>query len=259
MQRRNFVTGAAGASLLSTMQAQTQSPATLELRYFKLRNTSDNQRAKLADYLAKAAVPAMKKAGAGTIGLFASSIGPDAPFILLLAEHASLAAFEQCYEKLRGDQAFQAASLALQQSVALPYQRMEVQLLRGFPGFPKVEVPAGGAGRPARLFELRTYESNTPISLEKKIGMFESGEIAIFRKCGLLPVFFGATVAGGHMPNLTYMVAYDSIVARDNAWRTFSGDPDWAKLRATPGLSDAETVSNITNMLLTPMAGSDIR
>ncbi len=259
MQRRSFVAGAAGAPFLTAMQAQTKSPAILELRYFLCRNTPDNQRARLSEFLGKITVPAMQRAGAGPIGLFASSIAPEAPFFLMVSQHASLSAMEQCHDKLKTDEAFGTAAAALVQSVNLPYQRMEVQLLRGFKGFPAIEVPPGDPSRPARIFELRTYESNTLASLARKIGMFENGEIDIFRKHGLLPVFFGEMIAGPRMPNLTYMVAFDNLAARESNWRSFGTSPEWKKLAATPGLSDGEVVSNISNMLLTPLAGSMIR
>lgn len=261
MQRRNFVAGAAGAPLLTTMQAQTQSkaPAILELRYFKLRNTLDNQRAKMAEFLGKTVVPAARRAGTGPVGLFASTIAPEAPFQLLVIQHESLAAFQQCWRKLNFDEEVTAAAGTLLGSVALPFQRMEVQLLSGFPGFPAIEVPPGDAQRPARVFELRTYESNHPASLQKKIGMFENGEIELFRKNNLLPVFFGEMIAGPRMPNLTYMVAFDNLAAREANWRSFATSDAWKKMAATPGLSDGEVVSNISNMILSPVAGSMIR
>jgi hypothetical protein len=46
---------------------------------------------------------------------------------------------------------------------------------------------------------------------------------------------------------------------RDKAWAAFGQDPDWQRMRALPGLSDAEIVSNISNAILRPLAGSDIR
>ncbi len=92
-----------------------------------------------------------------------------------------------------------------------------------------------------------------------KIKMFEEGEIAIFRKTGLLPVFFGQTVVGTGLPSLTYMLAYDSVEAREENWRKFISHPDWIKLRAMPGYSDAEIVSNIHSCFLRPTNYSPIR
>jgi len=239
--------------------AQSTNPAILEMRYFRLRNTLDNQRARLSEHLGKALVPAMTRAGAGPVGLFSSTIAPDSPFLLLAAQHASLAAFEQCWQKLGSDSGLKAATDALYKQVQLPYQRMEVHLLRGFRKFPAIEAPPGGEGRAPRIFELRTYESNTPESLAKKIGMFEDGEIDLFRKFGLVPVFFGEMIAGAKMPNLTYMVAFDNLAAREANWRAFATSPEWKKMAATPGLSDGEVVSNISSMILSPVAGSMIR
>ena len=259
MQRRSFLAGAAGISLMSSAQAQPKSPVIIELRYFKLRNTMDSQRAKLTDFLSKTVVPTMQKIGAGPVGLFSSSIGPDAPFLLLVAQHATIAAFEQCWQKLNTHPDLRDPALSLMQSVVLPFERMEVQLLRGFSGFPAIEAGAADEKRASRIFELRTYESNTPASLAKKINMFESGEIDLFRKFGLVPVFFGETIVGPKMPNLTYMVSFENLAAREANWRAFATSPEWKKMAATPGWADGEVVSNISNLILTPVAGSPIR
>jgi hypothetical protein len=168
-----------------------------------------------------------------------------------------MAAFEQTHGKLMADEQFRTASEAFFAGPGLPFQRMEVELLRAFKGFPSIEIPAKKDG--VRLFELRCYESNTPVSLAKKIGMFENGEIDLFRKFGMAPVLFGETIVGQKMPNLTYMVAHDSLTAREANWRAFGGSPEWKKMAATPGLSDGEVVSNISTTLLSPMAGSQIR
>lgn len=244
--------------MMQTTQS-TGAPMILEMRYYRLRNTLDNQRGRLSEHLGKALVPALRRAGAGLVGLFSSTIAPDAPFLLLVAQHASLGAFEQCREKAKADEELKAATAALYKQVQLPYQRMEVHLLRGFAKFPAIEVPPPAEGRAARVFELRTYESNTPESLAKKIGMFEDGEIDLFRKFGLAPVFFGEMIAGTKMPNLTYMVAFDSLAAREANWRAFATSPEWKKMAATPGLSDGEVVSNISSSILSPVAGSMIR
>jgi hypothetical protein len=124
---------------------------------------------------------------------------------------------------------------------------------------PGIEGPPTVPDRPARIFELRTYESPTNATLQRKIKMFEEGEIAIFRRCGLLPVFFGGTFIGRNMPSLTYMVAFDDMAAREKAWNTFRANPEWVKLRSRPELADAEIVSNISNAILRPLPFSPIR
>jgi hypothetical protein len=89
--------------------------------------------------------------------------------------------------------------------------------------------------------------------------MFEEmGEIDIFRRVGRTPVFFSRTLVGPRMPSLVYMLVYDDMAGRDKGWAAFSKDPEWAKLRATPGFSDAEIVSNITSIYLRPTPASQI-
>jgi hypothetical protein len=75
----------------------------------------------------------------------------------------------------------------------------------------------------------------------------------------MLTVFFGQTIVGSRMPNLSYMLAYSDLAARDKTWAAFSADPEWQKLRSTPGLADADIVNNISNAILRPLAFSPIR
>ena len=69
-----------------------------------------------------------------------------------------------------------------------PYVRYESRLMRAFANHRSVEVPSTTASRPARLFELRTYESRTAAALAKKMDMFNQAEIALFRSIGMTPV-----------------------------------------------------------------------
>jgi hypothetical protein len=261
MKRRGFLAGAAGASLLtsSSVQAQSAKRAIIELRYYHLRNTMDNQRKRLAEYLEKAAIPALKKAGVAQVGFFGANLGHHSPAMLLVTSFNGLSGMEEVRTRLTADKDFGKLVGDFYNSPGLPYQRMSVDLFQGFNGFPQVEVPASTPDRPGRLFELRCYESNTPLSLRRKVKMFEDGEIALFRKTGLLPVFFGESVAGANMPNLTYMIAFDNLAAREANWRAFGTSPEWKKMAATPGLSDGEVVSNITSTLWSPLPGSMIR
>lgn len=261
MTRRKFAgLAAAGAPALSqAARAQTKPTSVFELRYLKLRNGHDQQRQRTTDFLKNTVMPALKRSGVGPLGYFTPVIGPEMPYILMVSSYPSLAAMETAQTKITGDKEYSAGLEAYAQAPGLTYVRMEVSLLRAFGGMPQIELPPTDEKRAPRVFELRTYESNSTVSLRKKIGMFENGEIAIFRQHGLLPVFFGQTIVGPRMPNLTYMVAFDDLAAREKNWRAFATSAEWKKLSSTPGLSDAEVVSNISNTLLSPLPFSEIR
>jgi hypothetical protein len=74
----------------------------------------------------------------------------------------------------------------------------------------------------------------------------------------LRPVFFGATLLGSGMPSLTYMLTFADLEERARAWAAFVADPEWKKLSSTPGLTAPEIVSNISNVILSPTAYSQI-
>ena len=229
------------------------------LTKFKLRNTPENQTQRVSEFLEKAVLPAATRASVGTMGFFSSVVAPDSPFILVLASFPSLAGMESAMEKMAADKEYVAATRAFDARPGLGYMRLERSLLRGFEKMPAIEVPPTEGRKQGRIFELRVYESNNGSTLREKIRMFNEGEIDIFRKTGLAPVFFGETIVGTNMPNLTYMVAFDDLASREKNWRAFGGSPEWQKLRATPGWGDAEIVSNISNSLLRPLPFSPIR
>jgi len=166
---------------------------------------------------------------------------------------------EAAREKLNEDKEYLKQTDTFNAQPGLGYMRMENSLLRGFDSMPSIEVPPTDSKRAGRVFEVRTYESNNMATLRRKMKMFDDGEIGIFRRVGMQPVFFGETIVGRNMPNLTYMLGYDDLAHREKTWRAFGGDPEWQKMRALPGLADAEVVSNITNFLVSPMPFSQIR
>ena len=109
-----------------------------------------------------------------------------------------------------------------------------------------------------QYYQLRIYESHSEMAGRKKVEMFNTAELAIFRRSGMEPVFFGQTIIGPNMPNLTYMLSFKDVPAKEAGWKTFIGDPEWAKLKTTPGFTDKEIVFRITNLMLVPAAYTQI-
>ena len=54
------------------------------------------------------------------------------------------------------------------------------------------------------------------------------------------------------------MLVYEDMAAHDKQWSAFGADPEWKKLSTTPGFTDPEIVSNISNSYLRPTAYSQI-
>jgi hypothetical protein len=256
MQRRQFMGAAASAGLAATPAAAAQQNAIIELRYYHLRNGSQTQRT--ADFLSKHFLPSAQRLGIGPLGFFGAVIAEGSPFILALASYPSAAAFAGAAERLAADKEFQQGFDEYNSMTELSYIRVDNSLLRAFDCMPSLALPAAGS-RPSRIFELRTYESNNVKAAQRKIRMFNEGEAAIFERLGMAPVFFGETLVGRNLPNLTYMLSFESMAARDKLWGAFGADAAWQKLRAQPGYADAEIVSNISNAILRPLDFSPIR
>jgi hypothetical protein len=264
MHRRDFLAGSLlAAAPLPDQKAQPrrdliarEAPSWYELRRYYLHT---GQAKVLNDFHAEVLLPALQRLGVGPVGVFETTVGPEMPMVHLLIPHASPAALATLPARLAADPAYRkgAAAAAYHGASATqpPYLRMESALLQAFDQFPQLEKPAAGP----RLFELRTYESATEAAHEKKVEMFARlGEIEIFRRCGLQPVFFARTIVGPRLPSLVYMLAFPDMAAREKAWATFRADPEWQKLRTRPGYTDAEIVSNITDVLLRPAGHSQI-
>lgn len=239
---------------------KSESPARefYELRLYHLRRGPKQKL--FDDFYEHAAIPAMNRAGIGPVGVFSVMVGPDSPTMYVLLPHKSLESFATANDKVHSDPEYQKAGAEFINAPATDpaYVRMESSLMVAFQGVPKIEVPAGAIGNKSRIFELRTYESHSKKANQKKVEMFNTGEIAIFRRTGLQPVFFGETLIGSRMPNLTYMLTFEDMAAREKNWHAFGSDPEWKKLSSTPGYTDPEIVSNISNLFLRPTAYSQI-
>jgi hypothetical protein len=258
MTRRKFVPAlAAGGTIL--LSAQSKAPSIYEIRTIQLRNTLDNQRSRLTDFLQHAAAPAFARAGIEPCAYFASMIAEETPFITTIASYPSLGAMEQQRAKLSADADYKKALTAYNAQPGLNYERIDSVLGRAFSSIPEMIVPTDVAGRPGRVFELRRYESNNATTLARKIKMFESGEIAIFQRLGMRPVFFAETIVGARMPNLVYMLSFDDLASREKLWKAFGADPEWQRMRVVPGDTDADIVSNISVSLLQPLPFSPVR
>jgi hypothetical protein len=257
MNRRKFMNTAAAAGVAANSSAAAPAKhAIFELRYFRMRN--GNQMQRTSDFLSKTLQPALQRAGAQPMGFFNALIGEQSPFALTLVSYPSLAAVEEVWDKLVSDKAFQKGADEYSSMTELSYMRMENSLLRAFEGWPAV-TPPKPPSQGTHIFELRTYESNNMKASKRKIKMFNDAESGIFKRLGMQPVFFGETIVGKNMPNLTYMVTFDSLAAREKLWGDFGKDPEWQKLRAEPELADALIVSNISNAILRPMPFSPIK
>ncbi|MEO5814719.1 MAG: NIPSNAP family protein [Gemmatimonadaceae bacterium] len=228
-----------------------------ELRNYELR--SDVSSTGLRNFYKDAMLPAYERAGAGTIGLFTPETGFQSQSLLALIEYPSMAAVQSVNEKVESDAVFMSAQRTFENGADLPYIRYDARLMRAFAGHSAVEVPPGPATRPARVFELRTYEARSATALERKIAMFNEAEIGLFRSIDMTPVFFGENLFGTRLPSLTYMLTFEDMTARYKAWSVFSAHPEWKRINSDPKYAAVGSVTVTNVAYLRPLPFSAVR
>jgi hypothetical protein len=267
MQRREFLKSSAALTILGSLSTeakaspeetnQTGGREFYELRLYHLHRGP--QREGLDRFYREAAIPAMNRAGVSKVGAFSLVGEPENPTLYVLLTHPSVESVATLTDRLLADPEYlKAGAEFLNAPATAPaYVRVESSLLAAF-GMPRLKAPDFGAENKSSIFELRTYESPSKKANKKKIAMFERGEISIFERLGMQPVFFGETLIGTGLPNLTYMLTFPNETARTKGWGAFGKDAEWQKLKAVPGNTDAEIVSKIDRVILHPTAYSQI-
>ena len=263
MQRRSFLNStivSAGIAAVPTLAIAAEDqprsePQLVELRAYLVR---PEKQALLDAYFKLALIPALNRLGVTSVGAFWETSAPEpaAAVAYLLIPFRNREQITAVTAKLWADGEYQkAAAEYLSVTATDPvYDRVESSLLSAIDGLPQLAAPA----HKPTLFNLRIYESHNEAAAKKKIEMFNKGELAIFRRVGLTPVFFGEALIGSRLPNLTYLLAFANEEARAAAWNTFRSDPEWKALKAIPEYEDKRIVSKITNKLLTPTNYSQI-
>ena len=65
-------------------------------------------------------------------------------------------------------------------------------------------------------------------------------------------------MVGSQMPNLTYMLDFFDMKILNEQWDVFRNDPAWKKLSTSPRYAFEDIVSNISNLILSPLGASQI-
>ena len=268
MKRREFIMTAGLAAMASAASGRARAAeAGGQQQLLQLRTFSFANEAKLkifAEYTAKTMIPAMNRCGVQPVGAFRLmkadnpklALTADELVIRVLLQFPDAASMLALSKRLAADATFVAEQKAVFDTPMKDpvYLRIETQLMFAFAQCPTIEVPTNSA---ERVLQLRIYESHNCERAARKVEMFnEGGEIALFRRLGMNPVFFGSSIAGTKMPNLHYMLGFENAAVMDATWKKFRDDPAWLKLKDDPRFKD--TVSNITNLVLRPLPGSQI-
>ncbi len=264
MERREFLTASLATSALALAnQATAQTSSCKPREYYAIRRyhlQTGPQTSLTETYISDALMPALNRLGIAPVGAFHLDIGPETPTLYLLMPCSKLETLVTAELLLAQDEQFMkvAAPFWDAPATAPAFQRIESSLHVAFEGWPRLTPPTATAEHRKRILQLRTYESPSSQAHVRKVEMFHHGEFEIFQSAGFGQVFYGDTLIGPRMPNLTYMLSFADMNDLNAKWDVFRGDPAWKKLKASPRYSFEEIVGNISNLILSPATCSQI-
>lgn len=264
MQRRQFLAASVAATVTGiAREGGAEAPVARAREFYQLRRydlQSGPQTGLTEHFIAQALIPALGRMGMGPVGAFQLEFGPETPTYYVLIPSSSVEALAEVDLRLAEDREFlQAAGPFWDAPAAAPsFLRVESSLLAAFEGWPKVTPPAAAQSKGKRIFQLRTYESASYKDHVRKVKMFHSGEFEIFRNAGFHPVFFGDTLIGPRLPNLTYMLSFTDMADLEAKWDAFRNAPAWKKLSSDARFSYEPIVSKISNLVLRPLDASQV-
>ncbi|MBO9727998.1 MAG: NIPSNAP family protein [Chitinophaga sp.] len=212
------------------------------------------------NYLEKAWLPALHRAGIKQVGVFKPVVTDTADIrIYVLIPYQSLEQFATLHQTLLTDKTLAANGAEYTDAPwnNIPYTRIESILLQAFPGMPVLEAPSLQSPKSERVYELRSYESPSEKYHVNKVKMFNTGdEIGIFKNLHFNAVFYASVISGPRMPNLMYMTTFNNKEDRDAHWKAFGADPKWKSLSALEEYAHNVSKSEIT--FLRPTNYSDL-
>lgn len=227
----------------------------LKIYHFK----TDAQQTRTDNFLQNAYLPALHRAGVKNVGVFKPVAGDTlGKRIYIFIPYKTFDQVKKVDAALAADQQYLADGKDFIDAAYndAPYTRLETILLSAFPKMLYADVPQLTANKADRIYELRSYESATEKQNINKVKMFNDGdEVALFKRLGFNAVFYSEVVAGSHMPNLMYMITFNSMADHDRLWKAFGSDPYWKVLSAKPEYQN--NVSHIDAIFLHPTDYSD--
>lgn len=245
---------------LITCQVALASAEFYEIKIYSIKN--QEQEARMDAYLKDAYIPAAHRLGIKTIGVFKPVAADTVSYGKLIYVLTPLQSMDQLLslpKQLVQDAAYVSAGRDYIDAdyENAPYTRFESIVLEAFEDAPILKMSKLTNPKSERIYELRSYESQTEKIHQNKVKMFNAGgEIVLFEDLGFNAVFYGAVISGAHMPNLMYMTTFADKASRDAHWKSFSDSPVWAKLKTDDEYQN--NVSKNTSFFLTPTDYSDL-
>ncbi|PWU12308.1 MAG: hypothetical protein C5B50_21685 [Verrucomicrobia bacterium] len=228
MNRRSILSwlGVMAAGTVASLRARADAPPRKDARilsFESFRVAHPDHVQSLHTYLESGVLPALRQVHAGPRMVFEALVAPHAPEVLLLSSFSSFEEVLEVNSKMAANVGTRRTRAGLESASAAVLEDVQSQLMTVLGD--TFCAPAGSQHLRAGVFELRSYHAaawqNAP----------PAAVSAIFARAGVQPIVNAATAAGEHMPKFTYLIPFESLAARQEAWARVDADPAWAELQ----------------------------
>lgn len=175
----------------------------------------------LRSYIADALLPCMDQLSNNPKMCLEAVVAPHTPQTLLLAVYPSFNEMLEVRNRIASDPRVRRAWSGIESAQVLDDVRSNVLIVSE----ESVRFPAESAIGQSGLFEVRTWHA--PAWREGAPPEVRS----VLNRIGIHPIVAGATAAGEHLPRFTYVVPFDSLAARQQAWARLDGDAQWREMQ----------------------------
>ena len=247
LDRRNFL-ARVPALLPAGLAAAAAEPSRTRFyvfeQYFLEQGT---QPARMHDFFSKALIPAMERVHKGPKIFLEAVMTPHIPQVAAIIGVETPDQVSSMAKAMFADKDFSRAFDQWETGDA-PYVSASSTLLEATEYSPEIATPEKPPAAP-RYFELRVYHSPTVRQNRALHQRFSGPEIRIFHRVGVNPILYTTTLFGPNRPNLTYLIPFDTLAAREKAWAAFAADEEWVRVRKE-SIDRGGQINNFTNISL---------
>ena len=220
MNRRNWLSsvGVSAAGSLAGLSAVTDFQANkrswvISLESFRVSHAEKMGR--LHSYLGGTFLPYLAQVHRGPKMFLEAIVAPHTPQALVVTAFPSFDEMIEIRNKVAAHPGIQRARADLESG--------ESQILVA--AADSLQFQGGPDRRPGGIFELRSYHA--PAWRDRP----PAAASAAFRRAGIDPILT-ASAAGEHLPRFTYVVPFENLAVRQDAWAKLDADSEWSGLEA---------------------------
>ena len=169
--------------------------------------------------------------GISPVGFWPVIVGASQPRLTYILAWENLARREDLWARFQDDPQWKEAVAASRAEVGGdPVRSITSSILSPLP-FSHIARQDNQPARLARgVFELRSYKFDAAAKLSHTSDWFRDQCLPLFEKHGFFAMGFWTTYIGVS-PELTYMLVFESLAHREQAWAALYTDPKWAEIQ----------------------------